>query len=446
MTFIIAMNVKPYHVKAQEDGMEKAKSSVVKIYAGTQDSSGNFKKQKSGNGFIVAKTDGRNYIVTSHDVININKKNDKVIKVVVRGDTTVTAEVLTESKQQNYAILIVEEGLKNKTISGIKNESKKTEQVYILGFDGQTGTQYEKNNVKTISGNYDSLYDHQVRSDQNFTIEQGGPVVDSKGYIVGIYNGTVNSKDQRTAKITPASELQEILKSFDIQFATDQTDHIDDNFRKVLKRCQEKVKNSKYKDNSKQDLELIITEIHTAQENGNLSISQKQNYEKQLKAAEKQLKKKTTILRKIIYALLIVIAGLMFWFFRLIGRISKFSEEENENYNNEEKENSKLAEEEQKKKTAYLDIKDMNKRLRIDKDEFYIGKKDTMDLILNRISTISRCHALITFDGVDYYIEDKGSSNGTFVNGRELEEGRKKKLSSGDIIMLAEVTMIFEEK
>ena len=88
----------------------------------------------------------------------------------------------------------------------------------------------------------------------------------------------------------------------------------------------------------------------------------------------------------------------------------------------------------------------MQKMLRIDKDKFYIGKKDTMDLVLNRISTISRCHALITFDGKDYYIEDKGSSNGTFVNGRELEEGRKKKLSSGDIIMLAKVTMIFEER
>lgn len=104
------------------------------------------------------------------------------------------------------------------------------------------------------------------------------------------------------------------------------------------------------------------------------------------------------------------------------------------------------AVEEKYKKTAYLEVKDIHKILRIDKDEFYIGKKDTMDLVLDGISTISRCHALITFDGNDYYIEDQGSSNGTFVNGRELEEGRKKKLSSGDVIMLAEVTMIFEEK
>ena len=53
----------------------------------------------------------------------------------------------------------------------------------------------------------------------------------------------------------------------------------------------------------------------------------------------------------------------------------------------------------------------------------------------------------VSYTHLDVYKrQDQGSSNGTFVNGRELEEGRKKKLSSGDVIMLAEVTMIFEEK
>ena len=194
-------------------------------------------------------------------------------------------------------------------------------------------------------------------------------------------------------------------------------------------------------------MESIIAQIDTVESNGTLSVIQKQSYEKQLKIAEKQLQKKITISRKIIYVLLIVIIGLILWFFHLIGQMSKFSEGKNENYD-DNKEEIKLETgiEKEQRKIAYLEVKDMQKMLRIDKDKFYIGKKDTMDLVLNRISTISRCHALITFDGKDYYIEDKGSSNGTFVNGRELEEGRKKKLSSGDIIMLAKVTMIFEER
>ena len=77
--------------------------------------------------------------MTSHDVINTSKKSDKVIKVVVRGDTTVEAQLLTESVQQNYAILVVEEGLENKGTLGIKDQMEKTNPVYVLGFDEQTG-------------------------------------------------------------------------------------------------------------------------------------------------------------------------------------------------------------------------------------------------------------------------------------------------------------------
>ena len=44
---MIAMNIKPYEVKAQEQGIEKAKNSIVKIYAGTQNTTGSFRKEKS---------------------------------------------------------------------------------------------------------------------------------------------------------------------------------------------------------------------------------------------------------------------------------------------------------------------------------------------------------------------------------------------------------------
>ena len=444
---MIAMNIKPYEVKAQEQGIEKAKNSIVKIYAGTQNTTGSFRKEKSGNGFIISKVDGHIYIVTNYDVINIHKKSEKIIKVVVHVDTTVTAQPLTESVQQNYVILVVEEGLENKKALGIIDKDKKINPVYVLGFDGETGIKYEKTNIKSVKGNYDDLYNHEIKLTQNLKIEQGGVVIDSKGYLVGIYNGIKNSQNSLSAQITPASELIEILKSFNIQFATNRTDQIEQDFEKTLKRCQKKINDSNYKDNSKEDLESIIAQIDTVESNGTLSVIQKQSYEKQLKIAEKQLQKKITISRKIIYVLLIVIIGLILWFFHLIGQMSKFSEGKNENYD-DNKEEIKLETgiEKEQRKIAYLEVKDMQKMLRIDKDKFYIGKKDTMDLVLNRISTISRCHALITFDGKDYYIEDKGSSNGTFVNGRELEEGRKKKLSSGDIIMLAKVTMIFEER
>lgn len=442
VVFAFIMNFDLCNIKAavEDEGIENAKNGIVKIYAGSQNNAGKFKKAKSANGFLIARMDGRNYIVTSHDVIN-TKGNDKVIKVVVRGDTTVEAQVLTESARQNYAILIVEDGLENKAILGIKEQDQRENSVYVLGFDDQSDTKYEKNNVTIVRGIYDSSDGYQIKLNPKTRIESGGPMINSKGYVVGIYNG---GKD---AKFTPASELKEILKSFNIEYATDRTEQIDRSFMKILKRCKKKVRDSIYKTASKQELETIITQIDTEQSNTNLTAAQKQTYEKKLKNAEKQLQKKMPMQRKIIYVFMVLIVCLFLWFMHLVNQISRFSEEKRKN-NDSKKEQITPDEtkEEIKNKKAYLEVKDLNKTLRIDKEEFYIGKKDTMDLILEEVPTISRCHALITFDGKDYYIEDKGSSNGTFVNGKELEEGRKERLSSGDIIMLAEITVIFEEK
>lgn len=445
VVFVFTMNFDFCNIKAavEDEGIENAKNSIVKIYAGSQNNAGKFKKTKSANGFLIARMDGHNYIVTSHDVIN-TKGNDKVIKVVVRGDTTVEAQVLTESMRQNYAILIVEDGLENKTILGIKEQDQRENPVYALGFDNQPDTKYEKNNVAIVKGIYNSSDGYQIKLKPSPRIESGGPMISSKGYVVGIYNGL--SKDL-TAKFTPASELKEILKSFNIEYATDRTEQIDRSFMKILKRCQKKVRNSTYKTASKQELETIIVQIDTAQSNTNLTATQKQAYEKKLKNAEKQLQKKMPMQRKIIYVFMGLIVCLLLWFMHLVNQISRLSEEKRKNNDGKKEEIiSDETKEESKNKRAYLEVKDLNRTLRIDKEEFYIGKKDTMDLILEGVPTISRCHALITFDGKDYYIEDKGSSNGTFVNGRELEEGRKEHLSSGDIIMLAEITAIFEEK
>ena len=58
-----------------------------------------------------------------------------------------------------------------------------------------------------VKGNSDDLYEYQIKLTKNLKIEQGAAVIDSKGYLVGIYNGIKNSKESLTAQITPASEL-----------------------------------------------------------------------------------------------------------------------------------------------------------------------------------------------------------------------------------------------
>lgn len=60
---------------------------------------------------------------------------------------------------------------------------------------------------------------------------------------------------------------------------------------------------------------------------------------------------------------------------------------------------------------------------------------------------VSRVHADIRIEGDTYYVEDVGSSNGTYVNHTPLVQGNRHKLRSGDRIALGKgdlVTFIFQ--
>ncbi|NEO02277.1 MAG: FHA domain-containing protein, partial [Moorea sp. SIO3I7] len=60
---------------------------------------------------------------------------------------------------------------------------------------------------------------------------------------------------------------------------------------------------------------------------------------------------------------------------------------------------------------------------------------------------VSRIHADIRVEGDTYYIEDVGSSNGTYVNHTSLAPGNRHRLRTGDRISLGKgdkVTFLFQ--
>ncbi|MEO1439611.1 MAG: FHA domain-containing protein [Chloroflexota bacterium] len=76
---------------------------------------------------------------------------------------------------------------------------------------------------------------------------------------------------------------------------------------------------------------------------------------------------------------------------------------------------------------------------------FVIGREETAklnneDLNLTPYNAVdrgvSRRHAQVFYLNGKVYIEDMGSSNGTYLNGDELEPGKPQQLSDGDEIML----------
>jgi hypothetical protein len=78
---------------------------------------------------------------------------------------------------------------------------------------------------------------------------------------------------------------------------------------------------------------------------------------------------------------------------------------------------------------------------RIAKDRFVIGRGKHCDFVINS-GKVSREHAVIIRDGNDYFIEDLGSSNGTWFNKQRI---KRRKVEDGDeyFICSEKVKLVF---
>jgi len=82
---------------------------------------------------------------------------------------------------------------------------------------------------------------------------------------------------------------------------------------------------------------------------------------------------------------------------------------------------------------------DSTKVQRLESETTSIGRHPENDVVLTCPSSSSR-HAAIKKAGDDFYIQDLGSSNGTRVNGADVEEA---KLKDGDRIGFGDVQAVF---
>jgi 3',5'-cyclic-nucleotide phosphodiesterase len=77
-------------------------------------------------------------------------------------------------------------------------------------------------------------------------------------------------------------------------------------------------------------------------------------------------------------------------------------------------------------------------RLKLDSFEFeledgaIVGRMEIGKEFFSGFPGISRQHARLDFDGRSWTVEDLQSTNGTFLNGQQLEPGRKYPVQIGD--------------
>ena len=75
----------------------------------------------------------------------------------------------------------------------------------------------------------------------------------------------------------------------------------------------------------------------------------------------------------------------------------------------------------------------------LDGDKMTVGRAPDSDVFLDDV-TVSRDHAVIVRRGSDFYLDDCGSLNGTYVNRRRIESHR---LSDGDELQVGKYKLAF---
>jgi hypothetical protein len=72
-------------------------------------------------------------------------------------------------------------------------------------------------------------------------------------------------------------------------------------------------------------------------------------------------------------------------------------------------------------------------------DRLTVGRRPDSDIFLDDV-TVSRDHAILVRRGSDYYLDDCGSLNGTYVNRRRIESHR---LVDGDELQVGKYKLAF---
>jgi hypothetical protein len=79
---------------------------------------------------------------------------------------------------------------------------------------------------------------------------------------------------------------------------------------------------------------------------------------------------------------------------------------------------------------------------RLGKDRLTVGRRPDSDVFLDDV-TVSRDHAVIVRRGEDFYLDDCGSLNGSYVNRRRIESQR---LDDGDELQIGKYKLAFLQR
>ena len=236
-----------------------------------------------------------------------------------------------------------------------------------------------------------------------------------------------------------------------------------------------------YKQDSLEKLETALTHVKDMKETGFLTMEEMEEGCASLQSAKNHLALKTDKSKIVVIVLGIILIVLFIWLLQLLIRnridekkrnlqvqnpttprrqmhgdgqevlqsrreISSGQAQKREDYQDtqiEQKDTEVLTEIETSQISAIcLARKKTGEEFFTDKERTVIGKGAAAGIRIEGNTAVSREHAVILRKKESYFIRDKGSLNGTFVNGKRLGESEEAIICTGDVVRLANEELV----
>lgn len=92
----------------------------------------------------------------------------------------------------------------------------------------------------------------------------------------------------------------------------------------------------------------------------------------------------------------------------------------------------------------YLNRRKNSERIKLDKEEYKIGRNAACDYVISDNRTVSKVHAIFTVEGGNCYVTDNYSTNKIYVNDVKIQEGEPHLLADRDLIEVGSEKFILE--
>ena len=348
-------------------------------------------------------------------------KGNVAVKVKLQYDISIGANVLFSSPEGDWAVLQINESIKNAPLSfGQSDDAQNTQSVYAIGFPASVANyksikNFSRDDITTTKGVISKvLSENDVRKIQHgATISEGnsgGPLVDENGAVIGINNEGVVNKDYYYAIAT--EQIISVLEQKQIDYtryseaaSAEASEPSDDSSDATAAAPAETV--------SQDTAPAVAEETSSSAESDGMDT-------------------KTIVL----------ICGGAALAVCLIAAVILLTRKKPAPAQNAPKRESNsqptIAQ------IFTLIRAKTGEKAAIDKITFVVGKEKSCDYCIEGNSSISRNHARFIVKGTDCFISDMRSTNGTYVNNKRISPNDEVKLRSGDIIRISDEEFEFK--